>query len=359
MQRLSDLYKESDVSWFTPVELFKPWYGYALANYILKNYNSKFPLQIFEIGGGTGTCAKNILDYLKIQGPVVYDKMKYISIEISRALANAQLKTVHSERMHKSHFSVECRDACSQEGWGKVDENPCFVIMLEVLDNQPHDLIYKVNSSFPWLETRLLKRPESEVLVEIHKPVEDPWIQRCIKILEHEKPELTSWLASMKKFFHKGFRVSRKAWIPTGCMQLLEGLYTSHPNLSLIICDFNILPDVQVPGERAPLVAKKKDGVTVDLSSYLDVKGDADIFFPTDFQLLRQIDRHCYSSARANMQIHDDFSRAQRQSLIVPVSEFMKKYADFSKTQTMDGFNPLLDDYSNMQFFLSKYFYNS
>lgn len=71
------------------------------------------------------------------------------------------------------------------------------------------------------------------------------------------------------------------------------------PNLALIVSDFNVLPDVCVEGERGPLVATKvnssacmlcidemssahmpisffcvidwqKDGVTVDLSSYLD-----------------------------------------------------------------------------------------
>ncbi|KAI5064689.1 hypothetical protein GOP47_0019384 [Adiantum capillus-veneris] len=354
MQRLSELYRQNDISWFTPVELFKPWYGFALARYILKSHNSKFPLQIFEIGGGTGICAKNILDYMKNEAPLVYDNMHYVSVEISEALAKIQLKTVHAEESHKSRYCVECRDACRQSGWGEIDGRPCFMILLEVLDNQPHDLIYQENSGCPWLETCIMKAPESAALIECHKPVEDPLIQRCINIMESGKWSLPSWLSSMKDLFHKIVPISRRAWIPTASLQLLEGLYSMRPNLALIVSDFSVLPDVQVQGERAPLVASKKDGVTVDLSSYLDVKGDADIFFPTDFQLLRQLDRHCYLSAQARAVPHITAHKAPRQSFIVPVSKFMRQYADISKTETKDGFNPLLDDYSNMQFFLTR-----
>jgi hypothetical protein len=63
--------------------------------------------------------------------------------------------------------------------------------------------------------------------------------------------------------------------------------------MSLIASDFSFLPDVKVPGERAPLVSTKKDGCSSDYSSYLDAKGDADIFFPTDFWLLERMDHYC------------------------------------------------------------------
>ncbi|KAF5203538.1 arginine methyltransferase NDUFAF7, partial [Thalictrum thalictroides] len=63
--------------------------------------------------------------------------------------------------------------------------------------------------------------------------------------------------------------------------------------MSLIASDFSYLPDVSIPGERAPLVSTKKDGKSSDLKSYLDAKGDSDIFFPTDFWLLERIDHYC------------------------------------------------------------------
>lgn len=333
MQYLDELYKQHDISWFTPAELFK----------------------IFEIGGGTGTCAKNILDYLKDEAPSIYHNMQYVSVEISKALANIQLKSVHAGETHKSRYFVEHRDACKRLGWGQVDERPCFVMMLEVLDNQPHDLIYKENSSFPWLETHIMKGPDNAELAEGYQAVEDPLIQRCIEIMEYGKQSLPSWLLSVKNVFHRAFPFKRKAWIPTASLQLLEVLYSVRPNLALIVSDFHVLPDVRVQGERAPVVATKKDGVTVDLESYLDAKGDADIFFPTDFQLLQKLDCYCYNTTRTHSgESKSSNGKGHCLSYIVPVSQFMKQFADMSRTSTKDGFNPLLDDYSNMQFYLTR-----
>lgn len=55
------------VDWLTPVEVFAPWYGRALAHYMLElrkhdlSIDSTTPLSIVEIGGGTGTLAASIL----------------------------------------------------------------------------------------------------------------------------------------------------------------------------------------------------------------------------------------------------------------------------------------------------------
>ncbi|KAK3162806.1 hypothetical protein QOZ80_1BG0094040 [Eleusine coracana subsp. coracana] len=94
MQHLDKLYKKHDIAWFTPVELFKPWYAYAIAASILRTANLSVPLKIYEIGGGSGTCAKCILDYMMLNAPPkVYNDMKYISVEISSSLAEKQLET--------------------------------------------------------------------------------------------------------------------------------------------------------------------------------------------------------------------------------------------------------------------------
>lgn len=54
------------VDWLTPVEVFAPWYGRAIAHYILEArkhtlHTANQPLAIIEIGGGTGTLAASIL----------------------------------------------------------------------------------------------------------------------------------------------------------------------------------------------------------------------------------------------------------------------------------------------------------
>ncbi len=54
------------VSFLTPVELFTPWYGYILARHILEHRKHNLgqegqPLVLYEIGGGNGTLARDIL----------------------------------------------------------------------------------------------------------------------------------------------------------------------------------------------------------------------------------------------------------------------------------------------------------
>lgn len=46
------------------------------------------------------------------------------------------------------------QDAGKAESWGGVDERPCFVIMLEVLDNLPHDRV--CNTKDGWRQTRVV-----------------------------------------------------------------------------------------------------------------------------------------------------------------------------------------------------------
>lgn len=54
-------------AWVTPSELFKPFYGYTLANYILNQMEDMKlkKLKIIEIGPGTGTLADSILEFYK------------------------------------------------------------------------------------------------------------------------------------------------------------------------------------------------------------------------------------------------------------------------------------------------------
>lgn len=70
-------HQERQESWLTPVELFQPWYSFALAQLILDAFHlqqeedaddahADRPLQIYEVGGGIGTNAVHILNYIKV-----------------------------------------------------------------------------------------------------------------------------------------------------------------------------------------------------------------------------------------------------------------------------------------------------
>ncbi|KAK6266004.1 hypothetical protein QUC31_016841 [Theobroma cacao] len=352
MKHLDKIYKQSGIAWFTPVELFKPWYAQGIAEAIMRTANLSVPLKIYEIGGGSGTCAKGIMDYIMLNAPPrVYNSMTYTSVEISPALAEIQKQTVGEVHGHLSKFKVEHRDATDRSGWGDVEQQPCWVIMLEVLDNLSHDLIYSENQVSPWMEVWVEKQLDREGLSELYKPLQDPLIKCCLEILELDKSN-TNQSSAVSKAWSKLFPKPRRCWLPTGCMKLLEVLHAALPKMSLIASDFSYLPDVKIPGERAPLVSTKKDGYSSDYSNYLDAKGEADIFFPTDFWLLERIDHYCSGW----LKLQKDKSSTQgkkRRTITLDTSSFMEEFGLPSKTRTKDGYNPLLDDFKNTKFYLS------
>ncbi|KAG8054254.1 hypothetical protein GUJ93_ZPchr0001g29314 [Zizania palustris] len=357
MQYLDKLYKKHDIAWFTPVELFKPWYAYAIASSILRTANLSVPLKIYEIGGGSGTCAKCILDYMMLNAPPkVYNTMKYISVEISSSLAEKQLETVGEVRSHLSKFTAECRDATDKAGWGHKDPQPCWMLMLEVLDNLPHDLVYSPDQVSPWMEVWIEKVNGSSQASEVYKPLQDPLISRCVEItgMNEENVSVRDKLTfAAKGVLSKVLPKPRRAWLPTGCLKLLDTLHQALPSMSLIASDFSYLPDVSIPGDGAPLVSSKKDGKTLDHCNYLEAQGDADIFFPTDFWLLEQIDHDCsgFSKEQKNPGAFKPVKR--RRTIILDSSAFMEEFGLPLKTRTKDGYNPLLDDFRNTKFYLS------
>ena len=114
--------------WHTPTELFQPHYGNAIARYITKQFkqNPNPTLDIYEIGAGNGTLAKNILDFLRSSEPLLYRQCNYKIIEISEQLSMKQKNAL------KSHRNVEITNKSIFQ-WDTPVQNDCFVIGLEVL----------------------------------------------------------------------------------------------------------------------------------------------------------------------------------------------------------------------------------
>ena len=101
--------------WLTPVEIFKPHYARAVARHILRAHKAELdapldddgekerrrgrrvgatPLRIYELGGGTGTCAAGILAHIRDDDPEVFASTEYVGVEISPTLAKMQRETV-------------------------------------------------------------------------------------------------------------------------------------------------------------------------------------------------------------------------------------------------------------------------
>ena len=125
--------------WHTPSELFKPFYGRAVTNFLTCNNKSRTePLVIYEIGPGNGTMAENILDCLKAEHPQIYENVEYNLIEISEKLRLKQVSKL--ERKHGTHVKSPKLEILNLPTKFREDRK-CWVLGMEVLDNLAHDLI--------------------------------------------------------------------------------------------------------------------------------------------------------------------------------------------------------------------------
>jgi hypothetical protein len=97
-------------SWLTPSEIFTPFYGRAIANFILDKHSQMADLgsrlNILEIGGGTGTLARDILSHVQTAAPQTYADCSYTSVEISPQLAEVQQRAVSDTAGHGTRYQV-------------------------------------------------------------------------------------------------------------------------------------------------------------------------------------------------------------------------------------------------------------
>ncbi|PFH51872.1 hypothetical protein AMATHDRAFT_141696 [Amanita thiersii Skay4041] len=382
--------------WHTPTELFKPWYGRAIAHCLVSEYLLKyFPYEdfiLYEIGAGNGTLASNILDCIRDEYPDVYDRTRYNIIEISESLTRLQrqkLSQTHpcSKVTHKSIFH-----------WCKREPAPCFFIVMEVVDNFAHDVVrYDLRTLEPYQGVVTVdKDGEFDML---YTPVTDPLIHSFLEVRKTlgRHPPISRVLRASETF-RKLFttlpfapNLSVEEYIPTRLLSLLRILRDYFPRHRLLLSDFSSLPDT-IPGVNAPVVQTRVRNVTVPCSKLLVRQGYFDIFFPTNFEQLRDMYEYIlsrgYSDANSDssypswtsplspsstsVSLGGDFFFShrpndrrrpldgvasasglpvgERKSNVFTHSEFMTTYGDLSKTRLRSGENPLLDFYQNVKF---------
>lgn len=145
-------------------------------------------------------------------------------------------------------------------------------------------------------------------------------------------------------------------FLPTGALQLFDTLHRVRPNHRVLAADFDFLPETVIQGKNAPLVATTIDGVTRDYGSYLVQPGVADIFFPSDFELLSRLYDRSRSSC-GNREVGDRTAARHFKS-----KDFFKKWAEVEREEgdgkkrtrmCQDGYDPLVEDYSNTAFLVS------
>lgn len=338
--------------WHTPTELFKPFYGEALARYLLVNYKlSLYPycdLTIYEMGGGNGTLMLNILDYIRETQPDVYSRTKYNIIEISSNLASKQqhnLMRKASTRGHEDKVKIINKSIFQ---WDTEVLEPCFFIALEVFDNFAHDVIRYDNTTLQPYQGNVVIDGNGD-FQEVFSPDLDPWAEKFLRLREEIGGPNATWKLGFhplaQPYFYRALKniiypfrgnLSDPEYIPTRYLEFLHVLKNKFPEHRLLTSDFTHLPDTS-PGYSSPVVQTVLDNTMVPVSSYMVLQGFFDILFPTDFELAAELYR-----AVCNKLIKTDSHH-----------DFLEQWAEIETTTTKKGENPMLSFYQNAAFMYS------
>ncbi|KAL8687409.1 MAG: hypothetical protein Q9218_006408 [Villophora microphyllina] len=333
-------YDEARQLWHTPTELFRPYYGEAIARYLVTNYKiTHHPfhdLIIYEMGAGNGTLMLNVLDYIRDVHPEVYERTQYKVIEISSALAalqTSQLASSAASRGHEKHVEIINRSIFN---WNIYVGAPCYFIALEVFDNFAHDAIrYDPFTEEP-LQGMVLIDSEGdffEFYTRNIDPVADRFLRlrhsACSRPFEHPLSG-SRVLRTFKAKLPLAPNLTVPEYIPTRLMQFFDILSNQFPQHQLITSDFHDLPE-RIVGFQSPVVQTRYQRRSVPVTTPLVQQGYFDILFPVDFNVMEDMYRA----------ITGKLTRVMSQR------EFLERWAYTEDTRTLSGENPMLSWYQN------------
>lgn len=298
---------------------------------------------IYELGAGNATLMRNVLDYIQKFEPSIYKRTRYKIVEISSKLAERQLQNQSIQNNKNIHDCVEIINK-SIFDWDELVADRCYIFAFEVLDNFAHDLIrYDCISEKPYQAVVIID--DKGDFEEIYEPVTDPLIMRYLALRSrtlYKTPVLQNrFFRQLRNKLPFSPNMTSPEFIPTKELLFLEILKDYFPQHRLIISDFYKLPDT-IRGIDAPVVQTRYEDTMVPCSTFMVSPGWFDIFFPTNFELLRDIYRLVCHSGTAEENIR-----------ILSQRDFLKRYADLERTKTKSGENPMLMYYENVKFLLS------
>jgi hypothetical protein len=270
-QRYTDFENELDAAapsdtrqlWYTPTELFRPYYGEAIARYLIANYRlTEYPyhdLIIYEMGAGRGTLMLNILDYIRAADPQVYARTRYQVIEISSHLADQQsavLERTAAGRGHRDRVSIINQSIFD---WSSPEPSPCFFLAFEVFDNLAHDsLRYDLATLTPHQASVLVSSQGD--FYDFYDAAIDPLAARFLRVrraatggdhaVPYPRSRLGRWALRQRPFAPP---LSLPEYVPTRLLEFFTVLDRFFPAHRLVCSDFHSLPDT-IKGVNAPVV---------------------------------------------------------------------------------------------------------
>jgi hypothetical protein len=258
--------------WHTPTELFKPYYGEAIARYLVTNYKlTLYPYQdliIYEMGAGNGTMMANVLDYIRDTDPDVYARTQYRVIEISEHLAG--LQTAQAARSgHTARIEIVNKSVFD---WETYVPEPCFFLALEVFDNFAHDMIrYDPETEQP-LQGVVLCDADGD-FHDFYTPELDPVAARFLRVRQQVVESAYDHPLAMPKILRRlrnklpgQGNLTKPEYIPTRAMEFFDVLRERFPAHRLVMSDFASLPDA-VEGFNAPVVQTRYNRETVPVTT--------------------------------------------------------------------------------------------
>lgn len=369
-ERYAGKLHETTPGFVSPTQLFYPYYGWALAEYLVTTHKAKFdprePLIVYDIGSGTGALAVSLLDYLAEYFPAVYERCEYHAVEMNPQL----IPIIRSRLVH--HYHHVCIHHISALNWRQLEPRRCFILAVELFCGLPHDSIVWDNRgicSEQWFE--FTQHDNLSTAEERYRSVTDPVILRYLRYLNwlqeesyhalkvlcvtggretldpppYGSLELNSkdnilTMVSKILWVHSPWRT---AWLPTSQMLLMEVLCKYFPRHHLFAVDWSSVRQA-LPGLNGPVLQVK---IRVAREMYLrrpmDVlhtnAGMVDICFPTDFEHLSSV--------------YQRICGAEKEVACLTHPEFWKTFGG-EKTAlftTKSGFNPLLEDFEQLSVF--------
>lgn len=325
--------------WHTPTELFRPYYGEAIARYLVSNYKSTlFPyhdLIIYEIGAGNGTLMCNILDHIRETDIEVYHRTKFRVIEISASLAEMQNTSLRHSPYFEDHLEHIQIINKSVFDWNIHVPEPHFFLALEVIDNFAHDTLRYDPTTLQPLQGSVLV-DENGSFWEYYEPRLDKLASRFLRIRKaasrHQPPKTPisnklypHWARKLRHELPFAPNLTIPEYIPTRLLEFFDILSSYFPHHRLLLSDFTKLP-TPVPGLQAPIVQTRYKGQNIEVRTPFVHQGYFDIFFPTDFELLEDIYR-AVTGKLTHVSSH---------------GEFLGRWADIESTRLKSGENLLL-----------------
>lgn len=352
---LSDRYPQH--RFLTPCEIFRPYYGMTIAKMLVEKAKTcgQTKLNIIEIGSGLGGNADSFLAYLKNLEPSFYSNINYTLVEISETLIQSSKRILsegHRALIKSGGLNFVNKDI-SNFDLNTADHH--FILLFEVLDNLPHDKIITGPDLSDPMDVWILSSEDRKLRQELLEPLKDKttaavldmWKSLYFKngkidynpqIQEFSKLTMTNLLMKINRIFRtKQFGI----YLPTSLYKIVGKLKEQLPNSEFVMSDFSSLPSISptdgVLEINRPIVSRKlaRSEECQDYQSVLEPEfGSVDIFFPSDFDLVRKI--------------LERFSDSPYQ--IINPASFFEKYAEPSWAQTKSGFNPMKEDFANTRF---------